>query len=80
MSKYSYEFKKRVVLAYLNGEGGYRHLSKTFGVPAKRNIEQWVYNYKISSLIKILIISCLPNTHNKSPSSNTNDTLGFVKV
>ena len=29
MSKYSFEFKKKVVLAYLNGEGGYRYLSKT---------------------------------------------------
>ena len=46
MSKYSFEFKKKVVLAYLNGEGGYRYLSETYGVPAKRNIEQWVHNYK----------------------------------
>ena len=44
MSKYSFEFKKKVVLAYLNGEGGYRYLSKTYGVPAQRNIEQWVHN------------------------------------
>lgn len=46
MSKYSFEFKKKVVLAYLNGEGGYRYLSKTYGIPAKRNIEQWVHNYQ----------------------------------
>ena len=46
MSKYSFEFKKKVVLAYLNGEGGYRYLSKTYGVPAQRNIEQWVHNYQ----------------------------------
>lgn len=47
MAKYSFEFKKKVVLAYLNGEGGYRYLSKTYGVPAQRNIEQWVHNYQI---------------------------------
>lgn len=46
MAKYSFEFKKKVVLAYLNGEGGYRYLSKTYGVPAKTNIEQWVHNYQ----------------------------------
>ena len=46
MSKYSFEFKKKVVLAYLNGEGGYGYLSKTYGIPAKRNIEQWVHNYQ----------------------------------
>jgi hypothetical protein len=28
MSKYSFEFKKKVVLAYLNGEGGYGYLLK----------------------------------------------------
>ena len=46
MAKYSFEFKKKVVLAYINGEGGYEYLSKTYGVPAQRNIEQWVHNYQ----------------------------------
>ena len=46
MSKYSFEFKKKVVKAYLNGEGGYGYLSKTYGVPAQRNIEEWVRNYQ----------------------------------
>ena len=46
MAKYSFEFKKKVVLSYLNGEGGYKYLSKTYGVPAKSNIEQWVHNYQ----------------------------------
>ncbi|KLO68349.1 transposase, partial [Enterococcus cecorum] len=27
MSKYSFEFKKQVVNAYLNGEGGYTYLA-----------------------------------------------------
>lgn len=46
MSKYSFEFKKKVVLAHLNGEGGYGYLSQKYGVPAKRNIEQWIRNYQ----------------------------------
>nr|MCR5431311.1 transposase [Lachnospiraceae bacterium] len=46
MSKYSFEFKKKVVKAYLNKEGGYVYLSKTYGVPAQRNIEEWVHNYQ----------------------------------
>ena len=46
MAKHSFEFKKKVVLSYLNGEGGYKYLAKTYGVPAKSNIEQWVHNYQ----------------------------------
>ena len=46
MSKYSFEFKKKVVNAYINGEGSYKHLSAVYGIPAKRNIEQWVHNYQ----------------------------------
>jgi transposase len=46
MAKYSYEFKKKVVMAYLKGEGSYGYLSKVYDVPAKCNIEQWVHNYQ----------------------------------
>lgn len=46
MAKYSFEFKKKVVLAYLNGEGGYKYLSKIYGVPSRSNIERWVHNYQ----------------------------------
>ena len=46
MSKYSFEFKKKVVSAYLGGEGGYVYLSKTYGVPAIRTIQEWVRNYQ----------------------------------
>ena len=34
MSKYSYEFKKQVVSAYLNGDGGYAYLAQKFGIPS----------------------------------------------
>lgn len=36
MAKYSYEFKKKVVQAYLNGEGGYTHLAEKYDVKNKR--------------------------------------------
>ena len=45
MSKYSFEFKKNVVNAYLNGEGGYRFLAKKFGIPDKSTVKLWVDNY-----------------------------------
>lgn len=46
MAKYSFEFKKKVVTAYLKGEGGYRQLSKIYGVPSHNSIEKWVHNYQ----------------------------------
>jgi transposase len=45
MSKYSFEFKKNVVNAYLNGEGGYCYLAKKFGIPSKSRVKLWVDNY-----------------------------------
>jgi transposase-like protein len=45
MAKYSYEFKKKVVDAYLNGEGGYIFLAKTYGIAAWSNIKKWVLAY-----------------------------------
>ncbi|MGE7695287.1 hypothetical protein ACQKNC_14405 [Lysinibacillus sp. NPDC094177] len=32
MAKYDYKFKKKVVEAYFQGEGGYRHLAIQFGI------------------------------------------------
>ena len=34
MSKYTFEFKKKVVMDYLNGEGGRDYLAKKYGVSA----------------------------------------------
>ena len=45
MAKYSYEFKKKVVQAYLNGEGGYTHLAEKYGVKNKRQVLNWVHSY-----------------------------------
>ena len=45
MSKYSFEFKKQVVNAYLNGEGGYTYLANKFGIPSDNTVKLWVDNY-----------------------------------
>ena len=46
MAKYDFEFKKKVVEAYLLGEGGYQILSKKFGLKSTRQIGYWVKAYK----------------------------------
>jgi transposase len=46
MAKYSFEFKKKIVQAYLNGEGGYRFLTNKYGVSDKSIIRKWVKAYK----------------------------------
>lgn len=45
MSKYSFDFKKQVVNAYLNGEGGYTYLANKFGIPSDNTVKLWVDNY-----------------------------------
>jgi transposase len=42
MAKYDYEFKRIVVEAYQNGEGGYRTLARRFDIPAMSLVEKWV--------------------------------------
>ena len=46
MAKYSYEFKFKVVQAYLHCEGGYGYLAKKYNITTPRNIEVWVHAYK----------------------------------
>lgn len=46
MAKYSYEIKKKVVAAYLNGEGGYDYLCKQYGIKADTNLKTWIAAYK----------------------------------
>ena len=46
MAKYSYEFKKKVVMEYLNGEGSQQDLMQKHNIPAKRSIQDWIANYK----------------------------------
>ncbi|EPR11750.1 transposase IS3 [Ruminiclostridium papyrosolvens C7] len=47
MAKYSFEFKKQVVQAYLAGEGGYEYLAKKYDIPSFNNIKKWIHNYEV---------------------------------
>lgn len=42
MAKYSYEFKKKVVSEYLNGDGGCKTLAKKYGIPSDTTVHEWV--------------------------------------
>lgn len=46
MAKYSYEFKKKVVMAYINGEGGKQYLGRKYDIASPHHIIEWVNNYK----------------------------------
>ena len=46
MAKYSYEFKLKVVQAYLNGEGSYDYLAKKYNISACSKFKEWVASYK----------------------------------
>lgn len=46
MSKYSYEFKKKIVLEYLSGKGGPVTLARKYGIPSATRIKEWVKSYQ----------------------------------
>lgn len=46
MAKYSFEFKKKVVEEYLNGEVGHEYLAQKYNIPSKTAIRQWVASYR----------------------------------
>ena len=46
MAKYSFEFKKKVVLEYINGEGGTQYLSKKYGLGSNSQLRKWLAAYK----------------------------------
>lgn len=45
MAKYSFELKKKIVEAYLNGEGSYSELATQYGILGKRQVCKWVNIY-----------------------------------
>ncbi|WP_423202030.1 IS3 family transposase [Lactococcus lactis] len=45
MTKYSFEFKYKVVQEYLSGEGGYQFLSNKYGISHLELVHQWVNRY-----------------------------------
>lgn len=46
MSKYSFEFKLKVINEYFNGEGSYNSLSKEYNIPDHKQIRVWVNQYE----------------------------------
>ena len=46
MAKYSYEFKKQIVLDYLSGKGSYEYLARQYGMSDKKDLRTWVNNYR----------------------------------
>lgn len=46
MAKYSFEFKKQIVLDYLNGKGGFRYLAQIYDIPDTKTVRTWVNAYK----------------------------------
>jgi len=42
MAKYDYEFKKKIVNAYMNGEGGKKFLANKYGVKSPQDVMKWV--------------------------------------
>ena len=46
MAKYSFEFKKKVVLEYLDGKGGTHYLSKKYGLGSNSQLRKWINTYK----------------------------------
>lgn len=45
MAKHSFEFKKKVVLEYLDGKGGTPHLSKKYGLGSDSQLRKWINAY-----------------------------------
>ena len=45
MAKHSFEFKKKVVLEYLDGKGGTPYLSKKYGLGSNSQLRKWINAY-----------------------------------
>ena len=45
MSKYSFEFKIKIVKEYLSGVGGYSYLADKYSIPDKSQVRKWVNVY-----------------------------------
>ena len=46
MAKYGFEFKKKIVLEYLSGQGGKAFLAKKYHIPSSERVMLWVKNYQ----------------------------------
>lgn len=45
MSKYSFEFKKKMIESYLSGEGGFEFLAKKYSIPYT-SLRNWMHSYE----------------------------------
>ena len=45
MAKYSFDFKLRIVMDYLNGEGSADYLRKKYGVNNNTQVKRWINQY-----------------------------------
>lgn len=60
MSKYSNEFKLKVVMFCIEGNYGYKYAAKYFNIPSVSNVRKWVRKYKehgVTGLLKNTNIS-----------------------
>lgn len=46
MAKYSFEFKKKIVMEYLEGKDGWDYLTDKYGLGTNSQLRRWVANYK----------------------------------
>lgn len=46
MAKYNYDFKLKVVQAYLSGEGGFKYLADKYGISSCSHVKRWTAAYK----------------------------------
>lgn len=46
MAKYTFEFKKQIVMDYINGGGETQFLAKKYGIPNHSQLQRWVASYK----------------------------------
>ncbi|MDO4680652.1 MAG: transposase [Aerococcus sp.] len=45
MTKYNYEFKRKVVNNYLNGKGGFKLLARKYGIAYPGQIRKWLIRF-----------------------------------
>jgi transposase len=67
MNKYTDEFKLKAVKMYLNGDGGYKAITKKLKLPDPSYIKHWVKNYKIHGVVSLKAKQKLSNAGKKEP-------------
>lgn len=46
MAKHSFEFKKKIVAEYLNGNRGISYLSRKYGLGSNSQLHKWISAYR----------------------------------